>query len=165
MIYRADLKMVWMVNDDDKVYYEIPQGDAAEQYQGSGVPVDEFTVRQTRKTKTILGYPCEQVFITRGDTETELWGTRKLGNLYKTISAAIGDEHVQAADDWTAQLTRLELFPLTSSTKIAGNVVDSQEVTKIQTKLIPLEQFSIPAGYRKQDINKMLEEMNEPTDQ
>lgn len=166
MIYRADLRMVWMINDEDRMYYEIPQDDVAEQYYGgdASVPVDEFRVRRTGKTRTIQGYPCEQLFITRGDMETELWGTKKLGNLFKTISAAIGDEHAQVADDWTAEVTRLGLFPLLSTTKIAGIVVDSQEVTKIQMKALPGDEFSIPPGYRKQDINRMLEEMEEGLD-
>jgi hypothetical protein len=155
MIYRNDKKLVWMVNDEDKTFFEIAQAESED--QGLARPENDggksYRLVKTGKEKKILGYPCTQIILKYPDQQTTIWATRGLGDLSRAIAKALGEEHAESTGRWTNELTRMGMFPLASSTKINGNVVEAQEVTRIQRKTLGLEKFELPSGYRKQSLN------------
>lgn len=159
MIYRNDKRVVWMLNEEEKSYFEIPQDEKPEEVRPplEGKGTESYKVSKTGKKRKILGYPCEQILITRDDERTEIWGTKSLSHLFKAISTALGEEHTETADDWANKITKMGYFPLISTTKIEGSVAESQEVTRIEKKTLPVEFFDLPAGYRKQSVGEMLE--------
>jgi len=160
MIYRNDRRVVWMLNDDDRTYFEIfhdeqtppvgriPDSDADE----------ALVVKKTGKTKKILGYLCEQIFLLRGDQKTEIWGTKQLGHVSAAMARALGEDTTNIPDEREMEVRRMGMFPLFSSTRIEGNVVESQEVKRIEPVLIPLEMFQLPEGYKRQSVSSEMEE-------
>lgn len=157
MIYRADRRLVWMLNGEVRTYAEIPQ----EEWSQPPEPPDpgmRFRVRKTGKTAKILGFACSQVVITRGDERTELWGSRRLRPLQQTLADVLGDEPTSGQGEWAREVDRLGLFPLKSSTTLGGRVVEAQEVVRIEETRLDTGIFEIPAGYRKEDLNRLLEQ-------
>ena len=158
MIYRSDKHLVWMLNDDDKRFFEIPRESSVERIQTP--PQEEKSTRDkpvgTGRVKKILGYSCSEIVIKRPGEETTIWATKSLGNLFRAISRALGEEPTETANDWTDALTKMGFFPLVSSTKIDGVVVESQEVTKIEKKVLSEDMFGLPPGYQKQRLDEII---------
>jgi len=46
----------------------------------------------------------------------------------------------------------LGLYPLASSTRIEGKIVESQETTRIEVKDLSSDLFDLPPGFRKQSM-------------
>lgn len=159
MIYRTDLKKIYMVNDEDKTYFEISQDEKAEEIYGVGGTSARYSVKKTGKKKVIAGYPCEQFIIKRNNEVTELWGTKKLGQLVRAISKAMGQEHTSVAEGATNEVMKLGIYPMLSVTNLDGNLIESQEVTRIEKKSLDATLFNLPAGYKKQKSVEMMEGM------
>jgi hypothetical protein len=155
MIYRSDRRIIWMLNEDDRTYAEIEQqqdsvGDAPAASGGG------FRIRRTGRNMKILGFPCEQILITRADEKTELWGSTRFKRLQETLARVLGTDRAGTPADWSAEVERMGLFPLRAATKISGHLVESQEVTRIQEMTLAPEIFELPAGYRKNDLDRMI---------
>jgi hypothetical protein len=59
MIYRSDLRMIRMLDDDNKTYFEVPQGKTKEDAAAEGgAPAP---MKKTGKTKKIPGLPVRTV--------------------------------------------------------------------------------------------------------
>ena len=156
MICRSDLRTIWMINDEERSYFEIPQTDGAEDLIIPGGKEDRPVVRKTGRTRRILSYPCEQYLFRRSEAETEIWGTKKLGGLVQSLAKALGQEQIGKTGDWTDELTKIGVFPLSASTRVEGEIVESQEVTRIEKRALPPELFAVPPGYKKQSVGEML---------
>jgi len=159
MIYRNDKHVIWLLNEDERSYVEMRQDENDQHIRPPGVPGGEekYSIKKTGKKKTILGYPCEQVVISRAGVHTELWGTTKLGSLFHAISKGLGEEHAEVANGWTDEVMKMGMYPLSSATRVDGRVMESQEVTKIETGSIPINMFELPPDYRKQKVDEMFE--------
>lgn len=162
MIYRSDKHLVWMLNDDDKTFFEIPRESSIERIQ---VPPQEdkdaaLKPIRTGKVRKVLGYSCSQMIFRRPGEETNIWATKDLGNLFHAISKALGEEPTEIANDWTNELTKMGFFPLVSSTKIDGVIVESQEVTRIEKKVLSEDMFDLPSGYQRQSLDEMMKGEN-----
>ncbi|MFN0158314.1 MAG: DUF4412 domain-containing protein [Bacteroidota bacterium] len=159
MIYRTDQKVVWMLSDVDSSYFEISQADPVQEiHQQSPLSDQEkYKVKRTGKKKKMLGYPAEQIILSRGDEKTVIWGTKKLVNVSKAISSAFGEEHAQIADGWNDEVVKLGFFLLKAETTIAGRIVESQDITKIEERPLEDNLFIVPRGYRKQDAGNMFD--------
>ncbi len=154
MIYRSDLRVIRMLNDDNKTYFEIPQGKTKEDATAeAGQPA---AVKRTGKTKKILGYRCEQFLIGQGEAETEIWGTKDLPGLSRSLARALGEERAGQGTAWNDELTRLGVFPLLATTRLEGKIMDSQEVLRIEKRPLPEDLFALPAGYKKQSVGDIL---------
>jgi len=165
-IFRGDKKVLWIVNDAEKVYLEYSLKDeqkpSAKETEKSNVKV-----KKTGKKETILGYPCEEVIVEEGNEVTHLWGTTKLGDFYsdlmKSFGYVEGEEASSGSSGWEAELEALKIFPLKIISMENGQVKQTQEVTKIESKSIPVSTFEVPKGYTKQklefDMEKMMKEM------
>ncbi len=156
MIYRTDQRKIYMVNDEDKTYFKISQDEKAQEIYGVGGTSEKYTVKKTGKKKVIAGYPCEQFIINRNNEVTDLWGTKKLGQLVKAISKAMGQEHTNVAEGATNEVMKMGIYPMLSTTKLDGSVIESQEVTRIETKALDAALFNLPAGYKKQKSVEMM---------
>lgn len=158
MIYRNDRHITWMLNEEDKTYFEILQGGKAEGLGAGREPglEDKPVVRRTGKMKKILSYPCEQVLLMHSEGETEIWGTKQLSDLAATTSRVLGQSDSEAGG-WMGEIASLGLYPLASTTRINGKVIESQETTGIKTKNLDSALFDLPAGYRKQAMGDMQE--------
>lgn len=156
MIYRTDQKRIYMVNPDEKSYFEISQDEKPQELYARGGSEAKYSVKRTGKTKTIAGYPCEQFIIKREDESTELWGTKKLPHVVSTLSKALGQDHVDVADGAVNEVMKMGIYPMSSATKVGGILIERQEVTKIETKSLDQSVFSIPAGYSKQKSIDMM---------
>ncbi len=157
MIYRPDRGVFWILNSEAKTYIEVlqnpEQNSPATHLDGSDKP----QMKKTGKSKTILGYRCDQYVVRRPGEETEIWGTKNLGELTKALDAVLGSSMQQESpDEWSNELTKLGVYPLIATTKVEGKVVESQEVTKIEKLTVPAEKFDLPSGYQKESVQEVL---------
>lgn len=159
MIYRTDQKKIYMVNEEDKTFFEISQDEKAQEIFGVGGTTAKYSVKKTGKKKAIAGYPCEQFIIKRNNEVTELWGTKKLGQLVKAISKAMGQEHTNVAEGATNEVMKMGIYPMLSTTKLEGNLIESQEVTRVETKWLEAALFNLPDGYKKQKSVEMMDDL------
>ncbi len=154
MIYRGDRLVTWMLNDDDRTYFEILKNPKSQNKTGSGESASGTPIKRTGKTKKILGFACEQILVAQDGQATEIWGTKGLPALVSTVRDILGAEG-DPEGGWQQELEALGLFPLSASTKVEGAVVESQETTKIEQREVQPALFELPAEYRKQDIGQM----------
>ena len=154
MIYRSDLRVIRILNDENKTYFEIPQGKSKDEDSGEGGK--PAAIRKTGKTKKILGYRCDQYLMREEDMETEIWGTKDLRGLSSALAKALGEERAGQGEAWNDELTRLGIYPILANTRIEGKVVESQEVVRIEKRSLPDDLFSLPAGYKKQSVGDIL---------
>jgi hypothetical protein len=155
MIYRSDRKIVWMLNDEERSYFEILQNAPG---VGGGAevrpPQPNVHVSKTGKKRKILGYPCSQFIIRQGDQVTEIWGTRSLGDLLEVTSRILGVDEEGTESAWNEELRNLGMFTLAATTRVGGKVLEAQETTKIQSRTVDEEKFELPEGYKKQVIGE-----------
>ncbi len=168
MIYRTDMKKIFMLNDAEKSYFEISQEEKPQEVFASGRRLDslsgttaKYSIKKTGKKKNIAGYPCEEFLIKRNTEETQLWGTKKLAHLVSAISKALGQEHESLVEGAANEVMKQGIYPMASSTKLDGNVIESQEVTRVETKSLDANLFTLPAGYKKQKTFDMMQPAQE----
>ncbi len=161
MIYRTDLKKIYMVNEDDKTFFEISQDEKPQEIYGTGGTSTKYSVKKTGKTKVVAGYPCGQFIIKRNNEVTDLWGTKKLGQLVRAISTALGQEHTDLAEGATNEVMKMGIYPMLSTTTIDGSLIESQEVTRVESKSLDISLFNLPDGYKKQKSVDVMEGMQE----
>lgn len=162
MIYRNDLGVIWMLNELARSYFEIKQ-----EGEPQNIPqpfprdkTDQFKVTKTGKKKKILGYSCEQVILKRRGELTEIWGTKSLVQVSRSLAKTTGEESSTGSDDWNAELRKMNIFPLYASTSLDNVLVELQEVKKLDMRGLPMELFEIPQGYRKQKLDEMFDPEN-----
>jgi hypothetical protein len=158
MIYRTDLKKIWILNEDEKTFFEIAQSEYNQAGQGSTQNTEKYTVTRTNNRKTIAGYECEQFIIKRDNEETELWGTKRLSHLVGTLSKALGNEQLNSGAGAVAELMRRGIYPLRSATKVDGQLIESQEVTRIEAKTLDSTLFVLPTDFKKQKPPELMPE-------
>lgn len=148
VIYRADRKVSWVLDESSKTYFEVSLVAKPSTPDYPHAAVDSPEVQRTNKTRKILGHVCEQVIVRRGDLETEVWGTKDLADLAEVLASTLHEGSPAEEDEDV--LSTMGLYPLLSTTRLEGRVLESQEVTRIERKALPSDLFEIPAGYVKQ---------------
>lgn len=148
VIYRHDRKISWVFNDAEKTYFEVSLADQSKQPRDQAP--DKPRVERTKRTRKVLGYTCEQIILRRGESETEIWGAKGLGDLTGRLDSLLGNGEGRSPETDTELLRQLHLFPLISITRYDGKVIDSQEVTKIDRRPLTSDLFVIPPDYKKQ---------------
>lgn len=156
MVYRGDLQVLWVINDEEKSYYEMRQGEGFGEAGQSLSKENRTAVKKTGRTKKILGYPCAQYMVANSGAKTEIWGTRSLPGLAAALARAVGQDPEGAQGGWTDEITRLDVYPLQAYTRIGGKIVESHDVTAIQRSTLQMDMFALPSGYVKQSVNDML---------
>lgn len=168
-ILRGDKNVMWIVIDQEKKYMEIPLADGGRKPDTAtrGAGSKSYTLAKTGKSRTIIGYRCEEWSADEGDGETaSIWATAELGNMYDGIVKWFDGMSMESATDgsrWERELADKKLFPLIVVRSTDGDVTEKEEVTAVEKTTVPAATFEAPAGYEKQvvDLNfeKMFEEM------
>lgn len=154
MIYRGDMKVVWMLDEEGRSYFEIRQNEQPQEIHAPSLSDAKAPeVRKTGKKKQVLGFPCEQIKIMDNEQQTEIWATRSLGDLFGTISRVLGAEGT--GQEWEDKIMKMGYYPLIASTRIGRKVLESQEVTKIEKKHLPQDLFELPARFTKETPDTM----------
>ncbi len=151
-IYRGDLGVNWMLDESSKTYIEMRKGEGKEPH---GTKSD---LKFTKKTKTILGYPCEQVFAKDGDAETELWVTSSLKGLAQELFETLGGATAESGGGWNDEIAKRGLFPLKASTRFEGKVIEESEIVAVKKERVDATKFSTPEGYSKQRVEQPTKE-------
>ena len=155
MIYRSDMKVVWMLNEEDKTYLEIRQEQPpVVVHPPAGEVMKQPSVQRTEKKKDVLGYPCERVVVSGDGMETEIWATKSLGQIYSIISRVVGADNEPGGGEWEDTMIKMGYFPLISTSKLDGKVVESQEVTGLHKKPLDDHLFELPEGFKKQAVDR-----------
>lgn len=158
MIYRTDLKKIWVLSEDERSYYEISRNYQEADVNPPGSTDGSYSIKRTGKKKTIAGYECEQFIIKRENEETEIWGTKKLSHLVSTLSKALGADATNGAEGAITEVMKRGIYPLRSVTRVEGQLIESQEVTRIEPKALNTDLFSLPAGFKKQKGPELMQE-------
>ncbi len=159
VIYRRDRKISWVLNDLEKSYFEVsltqdvPQRATVPDMDSADRPV--FV--RTKKTRKVLGYPCEQLIVKRGESETEIWGTKGLAALTAALEGTLARDARDGAGYETEMIAQMGIFPVVSTTRCEGKIIESQEITRVESKPVGPELFVVPAGYAKQKSVEMQE--------
>jgi hypothetical protein len=157
VIYRHDRKVSWVINDNEKTYFEVPFSDQSMEQKQADQHTDKSTVDRTKRTRKVLGYQCEQIILKRGETETEIWGAKGLNDLAARMDTLLGESGERGPGTETEVLRQMQLFPLVSITRSNGKIVDSQEVTRIERRSLDVNLFVIPPEYKKQTAMEAVE--------
>jgi hypothetical protein len=112
---------------------------------------------RTKKARKVLGYQCEQVIVKRGDSETEIWGTKGLSALTAVLEGTLAQDGRGDEGYETEMVARMGIFPVISTTRYEGKIIELQEITRIEMKPVGPELFVVPAGYMKQKGVEMRE--------
>jgi hypothetical protein len=159
VIYRADRKISWVLNDLEKSYFEVSLSQDVQ--QRSGVPDVDSANRpvfvRTKKTRKVLGYVCEQLIVKRGESETEIWGTKGLAALTEVLEGMLARDAFGGAGSETEMIAKMGIFPVVSITRYEGKIIESQEITRVERKPVGPELFQVPAAYAKQKGVEMQE--------
>lgn len=159
MIYRTDLKKIWILNPEERTYFEIPQN---EERRPTGEPPrteQSYSVKRTGKKKTIAGYECEQFIIKGENEETELWGTRRLAHLVSTLAKVLGSEQVNAGTGAVSEIMKRGIYPMLSATKVDGQLIESQEVTRIEARTLDSSLFALPPDFKKRKSPELMQDI------
>ena len=157
ILYHRDRGLTLMLDDRERTYFEIRQPRKSPGDQRLEAP-RQSEIKRTGKARKILGYPCDQLIARDGDAETEYWATKGLSSLAEAIASALGGDGNEVGSGVKDELAAMGYFPLIARTKLEGSVVESSEVTKIQKRRFEDSLFELPAGYRKQSVQDMIQE-------
>jgi hypothetical protein len=164
VIHRSDRKLSWVLNDLEKSYFEVSL--LPEVQQRATVPdmdsADRPVFVRTKKTRKVLGYQCEQVIVKRGDSETEIWGAKGLTALTAVLEGTLAQDTRSGEGYEEKMIARMKIFPVISTTRYDGKIIESQEITRIEMKPVGAELFVVPAGYVKQKDVEMQEQQVTP---
>lgn len=182
VIIRADKEMMYVVNEKKKTYsemtfkeFEAQMSQANEkmkelQAQMKDMPAEqrkmlegmlggmsgekEYGIKKTGEKKKIAGYTCEKVVMYDGEKEMgEFWITRDIGSMK------------DYAKDWVNLMDKMVQGPMAKAyRKIAeldGFAMESKfggmrsTTTKLEKRNISDTEFEVPAGYKKEEMEKM----------
>lgn len=114
----------------------------------------EISFKRTGKTKTILGYDCEQVFFNLDDEPImEMWVTTKLnmGNEWVDIYEKMGMMKVKLSPE-ARKLRGLPLVTKMSSETGMGKIETITETTRVVKTSLSDSEFEVPKGYTKKSL-------------
>ncbi len=105
-------------------------------------------VERPGKTGRVLGYPTEQVTLSRGDGRSEVWVTSALGDVLGGLVGRYGPV-AQAVPELGA-LGGVAGMPLQATTYVGSAVRSEWVVTKLGKTPPPAALFVLPADYSRQ---------------
>jgi hypothetical protein len=140
-------KTMYVVMTAMQAYMEIKLDDAPK----SAANKEKPTVTRTGKKETILGYACEQIIVSYGGKETEIWATKGLGRFVQFDPETGG-----SGAAWERVLAGEDMFPLrVIEMDSKGKQVSRMETTAIEKKSLPDTLFKVPSNFNKMDIPMM----------
>lgn len=112
----------------------------------------DITVKRSGKTKSILGYNCEQIFLKLNeDPMMEMWVTDKfnIGNEFLEVYQKMGFMKGNFSDE-AKQIKGIPLLTKMSMDMGMGKMDSESQVTKIVATSVSDSEFDVPSGYKKQ---------------
>jgi hypothetical protein len=151
-IYRQDRRVIWMLDPGAKSYFEIKIDEKDSSGGTHAGATDASPLKRSGKTRKILTYPCDQFVGRSPEVETEIWATASLKHLARALTETLGDESMGAG--WNDEVSRMGLFPMVSIIRSEGQVIESSEVTRVESVIVPAATFELPAEYRRQVVEQ-----------
>lgn len=164
MIMDWSVQKMYMVMDEQKMVMSMSldamEGAKVKNQHGkkSGDKVDKL--EKTGKTKTILGYSCEQWIAHGDDGEViELWGSSEVGS----FSGFMNQGPMAGKFDFPdmEKFAGMEnMFPMMVSAKDkSGKEIIRMEATTIEKKSLAASLFTVPSGYKLMEMPKGMGKM------
>ena len=158
LVMPADKKL-YAVLDDKKqaVLIDLDQlatqtksfGGAATPHQPSGGTPPQ--VEKTGKTDTVAGYKCEIWHVVSAKSVGDLCIAEQGTSWFHIPLSGVPAEYA-----WASEITDGKHFPLRFVASENGVEQGRVEVTSIQKKALPAEQFQVPAGYAILNLQQMM---------
>jgi hypothetical protein len=146
MIVNSTTGIGTILMPQSQAYMEMNIKDA----QGKTPAGPDIDIRKTGKKETILGYPCEQILITQGQAEAEMWVTKGLGRFSSaTFNGSSGSLAMKKIEN---ELISQGYFPLRMVATQAGQGEMRMEATSVSRKSLSKDLFVVPAGYTKMQM-------------
>jgi hypothetical protein len=108
-------------------------------------------VQKTGKTDTVAGYSCEIWHITSKKSVGDLCIAEQGTSFFHIPLTGVPAEYA-----WASEITDGKHFPLRFVASENGAEQGRLEVTSIQKKALPAEEFTVPAGYNVLNLEQML---------
>lgn len=182
VIIRSDKEIIYVVNGKEKTYSEMTFKEFEAQMSQMGEKMKElqeqmkgmspeerkmfegmmggmgqekdYTIKRTKEKKKVAGYSCEKVLLLDGAKEMgEFWITKDIGSMK------------EFAKDWVKLMGKMVQGPMAKAyrkiaeldgfameTKLGGM---TSTTTKLEKRAIKADEFELPAGYKKVEMQKM----------
>jgi uncharacterized lipoprotein YehR (DUF1307 family) len=139
---------------DNSIFNNLPGMDDAD--DESDETVEDFNIEKIRtgKTKTILGYNCDQWIFqdSEDESEVEMWVTSDLGNFMQMDSPMVEG----FSPGWGSSLSNKGFFPMLVITKDNNGEETSRfEATEVNKQTLKNDLFSPPSDYSEMKIPGM----------
>ena len=160
MIMTADKSIIMM--EEQKMYMEFDNkalkklsgifggDDEADNDNGDDEEID-FSKYRTGKTKTILGYDCEQWVFEEDGGRSEAWVTDEIGS-FQLFKSPMGESY---SPSWGNSLNNKGYYPLLVTSSDEDGEVSKFEVKSVDKSSLSNSEFEPPAGYSKMSIPGM----------
>jgi len=189
-IFRPDKEVIWNIMWAQKSYLEISQRDMREMMKGlrelsermakqfgEALPEEarepakpKIKVRRTGEKKTINGFPCEAFWVQVGDEISEIWMTKKYGQLKKAFEKVmqtmqkafpqVGPAGEEEKEPWEL-IKDYEGIPILEK-KISGTTLEIEEVLRIEKKSVSSDIFEVPAGFERKSFKDIFRFPTQP---
>lgn len=151
MITDYKRKKTYMLNQKEVYYIEMDLPEAKESEKPK--EKDKLDFSKTGKTKTILGYHCEEWVAKGKKGVTEMWLAKGLGN-FAGLGGNVGSKHAEVSG-WEKEVADKGMFPLMMVQKDdEGKEKSRWEVKKLEKKSLDDSKFTVPSTYFKRDLPK-----------
>jgi len=111
----------------------------------------DFSKYKTGKTKTILGYNCEQWIFENDGKKNEAWVTTEIGS-FQIFKSPMGKTYTP---NWGKSLNKNGYFPLYVKTSDDNGMISIFEVKNINRTTLSDSDFTPPSNYKKMNIPGM----------
>jgi hypothetical protein len=177
-IIRMDQDKIYLLNNTEKTYVEMPVGAMADMaagaMEGSGMTPEEkakaqqmmkgmmaqmqATVTDTGEKKEVNGYQCTlyklQMKLPMGTSTSDIWATQDIKidpALYQALSNAMMAK-MPGYDNLLNEMKKIKGIPVlttTTTTVMQTPVKATQELLEAKEKAAPAGTYDIPEGYKK----------------
>lgn len=159
MIYRTDKGLFWILNEQERSYFEVRTLGGRGGEIPDSLPVHSgLRFRSTGQKRTILGYRADQYVAEDLERRIEIWGTTGLESLAGALKQVFESAQGEEPGSWNDELASRGIFPLISRISISGLVVESSEVRRIKPGAVAAGLFDLPSGFRKVSVDELFEE-------
>ncbi|MEE9432254.1 MAG: DUF4412 domain-containing protein [Melioribacteraceae bacterium] len=156
MIMTGNKSIVLM--DEQKMYMEFDNetltklsgifGGNNDEDDNSSSDETDFSKYRTGKTKTILGYDCEQWIFEEDGMKSEAWVTDEIGS-FQIFKSPMGASYTPS---WGKSLNNKGFYPLLVTSSDEDGEVSKFEVKSVDKSSLSESDFAPPSGYKKMSI-------------
>lgn len=146
---------IYALMPSQKMYVEVPVSKTVQAAASHFGTPKENPLRLTDETMEIMGYPCRKYIYREEKGPVHIWATDQLGSFVAMPENPMqGDTKKKRWSDYVEG----DFFPMKMAAfNKAGNELASWEVTKVSPQEISPEQFTIPAGFKKIEVDDVMQ--------